>query len=130
MEMYTNIPINDPSIPTISLQAFSGLCSIVGNSFMENPREFYQPVIKWIEENNSNFHRDLIWHIRLDYYNSASKKMFSKILKNLNNNQHNQGRVTINWYYKKGDDDMIEDVKDLMEVSNIPIRLIAYEDLF
>lgn len=84
--------------------SLSGKLVIAGSAFPENAKDFFEPVINWVSELQSEqINLDLI----LEYMNTASAKKILELLKNLESNLKIQN-LTVNWYYDKEDEDSLE----------------------
>ena len=82
----------------------SGKLVIAGSSFPENTKEFFDPVINWVGDLQSDYiDLDLV----LEYMNTASAKKILELLRKLEANLRIQN-LTVNWYYDKDDDDSLE----------------------
>ena len=66
--------------------------------------------------------------IKLEYFNSASTRALIKFLKMLEE-QHLQGAtITVDWFYETDDEDSIDFARDLLDLVQIPIELIALKN--
>ena len=82
----------------------SGKLVIAGSSFPENAKEFFDPVIDWAGELQTDYiDLDLV----LEYMNTASAKKILELLRKLEANLRIQN-LTVNWYYDKDDEDSLE----------------------
>ncbi|OJJ23900.1 hypothetical protein BKI52_05995 [marine bacterium AO1-C] len=113
--------------PQIYLDVLSGKCSITGNSYIENARQFYKPVLSWINDYaqiGSTHQQTLKWDIKLYYINSTSKKTLVVILKKLSSYQNKGGKVSINWHCSPQDNDLLEEITLMAEASNMTINIL------
>ncbi len=105
--------------PEISLDS-EGIISLVGKSYPENTFEFYEPMMKWIE---NYFEEDTpsktTVNMEITYFNSSSSKLFFDLFDLLEENKENS-EITINWIYdeenesaQEAGEDFIEDFEDL-----------------
>lgn len=66
--------------------------------------------------------------IKLEYFNSASTRAIIKFLKVLEE-QHLQGAtITVDWFYETDDEDSIDFARDLLDLFQLPIELIALKN--
>ncbi len=92
---------------------------------MENPFEFYEPLIKWLEEYVKSPAEKTVFNFRLIYFNSASMVNISRILRLLSN-MYAQGRdVIVRWYYDEHDPNIMDYGKELEELYKIPFELVV-----
>lgn len=107
-----------------------------GCSRPEDVRDFFTPVIQWLEELKAAVNDDLIqkhasdpvvFNFKFDYFNSSSAKFILDILV-LINQIHSLGlAMRIDWYYDENDDDMKEVGEELSEVVDFPFEYIMVE---
>ena len=84
--------------------SLSGKLVISGSSFPENAKEFFDPVIDWAGELQSEYmDLDLV----LEYMNTASAKKILELLRKMEANLRIQ-KLKVNWYYDKDDEDSLE----------------------
>jgi len=98
----------------------NGIISLTGKSYPENTFEFYEPMMKWIE---NYFQTDSIGmttiNIEITYFNSSSSKLFFDFFDLLEENSKDN-KIVINWIYdeenesaEEAGEDFIEDFEDL-----------------
>ena len=91
--------------PKINLNGDTGIFLIAERSLPENAFEFYQPIIRWLNDYTENTQDETVVNFKLDYFTTSSAKQIIKIflcLEEINNSS----KVEVNWYYKKEDVDM------------------------
>jgi len=113
--------------PSIKLNADTGVCEIVGESYLENTADFYDPILDWIEEYAQEVRKPLIFNVRLTYFNTSSSKSILDIMLGLRKYQTEGGQVTINWYYPDDDLDLLAEAEDFSEDCRIPFNMIPYK---
>jgi hypothetical protein len=93
--------------PEVSFNV-DGRLKISGRSIPEDPTQFYDQLFEWIyfycQEASDNITLD----IELEYFNSGSSKAILHILRALVDISKKGKRLSINWYYEEGDDDLME----------------------
>ncbi len=110
--------------PGVVLNKETGKFIISQTSWPENAKEFYEPIIKWLENYFENNPLDeTVFQIRLTYMNTSSSKQIAKILALLKkySSKHN---IKIQWYYEKGDIDMKNDAIRFATLLNLKIEII------
>lgn len=113
--------------PDIKLNAKTGQCEITGESYLENAREFYKPVLEWLQEYVKIKPVSTIFNFRLTYFNTSSSKAILEILLCLKKLKELGGSVQINWYYPNDDFDLLAEAEDFMEDADIHLNLIPYK---
>ncbi len=85
-----------------------GRIFIMGRSIPENPGEFYRSIYEWIINHSSSYDDMTRIDAGFEYINTTSTKWIFTILRELSVKPGLAGKVKVNWYYEKGDDDMCE----------------------
>lgn len=105
--------------PQIDLDP-SGKISLKGKSYPENTFEFYDPMMKWLEEYfDGNAADETVIDMEITYFNSSSSKLFFDFFDLLEEN-NDDNKIKINWIYdeenesaEEAGEDFIEDFEDL-----------------
>jgi hypothetical protein len=85
-----------------------GLVQIKGRSIHENVSEFYEIVEKWVSEYIRIPAEMTCVDMNLEYFNSASAKVFIHLLEKIKHVSLKNKKYVINWYYEDGDEDILE----------------------
>ncbi|HBF88638.1 MAG TPA: nuclear pore complex subunit [Bacteroidales bacterium] len=113
--------------PFVSLDAEKGKIEILGISIPENPADFYEPMLSWIEQYEKNPCDSTIIDIGITYYNTSSSKWLLEFLLVLNKIYINNNKdVLVNWHYS--DDDIFEAGKDYESLLEMPFHFIIEEE--
>ncbi len=115
----------DPSQKTPMVDfSMNGRLVLAGSSYSENSREFYNPIINWIGElQTEKVDFDLI----LDYINTSCAKKLFELLKTLDANT-SVSAININWYYQDWDEDNLETGQILNDLlKRAQFKFVAYE---
>ena len=91
--------------PRVYLDPDKQIFEISNISLPEDADEFYAPVIKWLENYLEQSNEQMNFHFKLDYYNTASARYISTIIRILDNISQKQ-KIKIFWYYREIDEDM------------------------
>jgi len=85
-----------------------GMLKITGRSIHENVAEYFAPVEEWIRE-YIEMPADLTCvDMNLEYFNSASAKVFIHLLELVKHVNLKNKKFIFNWYYEDGDEDILE----------------------
>ncbi len=109
--------------PVIDFNYETGICTIAGESYLEETNVFYTPLIEWLKTYIKEINKPIIFNIKLYYYNTSSSKKILEILKILKKYIKDGGDVSINWFYEKNDLDIIEDAEDFMLITGLEFNL-------
>jgi hypothetical protein len=112
--------------PEVFFDPENGILEMNGVSLLENPKQFYEPILKnHIEHYIENPRDKTILNLRLEYFNTSSSNWIFQILKKISTIDNFMDRVNINWYYE--DEDMKEIAEDYKTLLNIDLNLIKVE---
>ncbi|MFN8210953.1 MAG: DUF1987 domain-containing protein [Bacteroidales bacterium] len=102
----------------------AGIIKIRGRSIHENVAEFFEPVDAWITEYVKNPAEVTSVDMALEYFNSASAKVFITLLQKITLVTLRHRRFIFNWYYEEGDEDILERGEYFKVVLDVPINFI------
>jgi len=114
--------------PTVNFDLATGVCSIEGESCLENAAEFYNTLIKWFEQYIKQKEGNIELNLKLLYFNTSSSKCILDMLKILKHYKDSGGMVTVNWYYRSYDEDQLEEAQDYVAYTKLPMNIIPIQD--
>lgn len=85
-----------------------GRIRISGRSIPEDATKFYDDLFDWVYYYTQTPNESTTVDIELEYFNSGSSKALLHILRSLAEVVKQGHKLTINWYYEEGDDDIME----------------------
>jgi hypothetical protein len=101
--------------PEISLDADSGIISMIGKSYPENTFEFYKPVMEWMETYfDGNTQDKTVINMEIIYFNSSSSKLFFDFF-DLVEEESEKNKIEINWIYDEENESALEAGEDFKE---------------
>lgn len=92
--------------PVVVMQ--EGLISIKGRSIIENAGDFYKPLHQWVTDYVTGCCEETRVIFAFDFINTSSTKWVYSIVKELSKYRNVHDKVTIEWHYEKGDDELFE----------------------
>ncbi|MCX6301312.1 MAG: DUF1987 domain-containing protein [Bacteroidia bacterium] len=101
-----------------------GRLRISGRSIHENVAEFFAPVDKWITSYIEDPAEMTCVDMSLEYFNSASAKVFITLLEKLKHVNLKNGKFIFNWYYEDGDEDILERGEYFAVVLDVPFNFV------
>jgi len=106
--MGMNIIKIEPTKVTPEVLFLEGHLEIKGRSIPQDASDFYRPLEKWVAEYVAQTDVRTRVSFSFDFINTASTKWVYAIIKKLAlyNDVHN--KVSIEWFYERGDDDLYE----------------------
>ncbi len=112
-------------IPSVNFNANSGICSIEGESYLEDSAGFYQNLYDWLL-NFMQSRKKITLNIKLTYFNTSSEKGIFDLLVILKKYQDEGGELEINWHHLHDDEDSVEEAEDFIQDTNLAINLVSY----
>lgn len=112
--------------PKILLDPEKGIFEISGRSLPEDVREFYAPVLSWLDQLAEVSSGKIEFIFKLEYFNTASSKLILDILLKLDEIYSEGTAMEVKWYYFEMDEDLMEAGEEYAELVEIPVELIAY----
>ncbi|OJJ18208.1 hypothetical protein BKI52_25635 [marine bacterium AO1-C] len=100
--------------PFVSLNPVNNVFDFKGDSYSQDPNEFYAPIIEWFKEFLPKNSQPITINFHFSYFNTPTYRPMMEILQMLE--QHHMERninLTVNWYANKQDVDMVNDAKFL-----------------
>ncbi len=122
--------------PRVLLDPDKGIFEFEGISLPEDLFAFYMPVLEWFdgyiatirkEENQSAFPSPRVT-FKMTYYNSGSVRMLIFILQKLKMIADIQKDTVIDWYYEEEDLHILENGKDLAELTGVTFQFKVLKD--
>lgn len=101
-----------------------GIIRIRGRSIHENAADFFAPVEDWISEYILSPANVTSVDMSLDYFNSASAKIFISLLQKISYVTLKHKKFVINWYYEDGDEDILERGEYFASILDVPVNFI------
>ena len=111
--------------PEVNFDAEKKIFSISDRSLPENAVDFYKPVFNWLEEYKEIAEKEIKFDFKLDYFNTSSAKQITKILLFLEKLALDH-EVTIRWFYRKEDVDMLSSGSRYAKLINVKFELIEF----
>jgi hypothetical protein len=101
-----------------------GIIRIRGRSIHENVTDFFGPIEDWITEYINAPAEVTSVDLNLEYFNSASAKVFIHILQKITYVALKHKKYIFNWYYEDGDEDIYERGEYFASVLDVPFHII------
>ena len=109
-------------LPKINYTIENGEFTLYGSSIPEDADSFYFPLIEHLELIIDGG-RDLVFNFKLDYFNTASTRYITRILK-LMEKLNEVAKVRVNWFHFSNDETIQELGQMYKEISKIRINMI------
>lgn len=102
----------------------AGTIRIKGRSIHENVTDFFEPVEVWINGYIEVPADVTCVDINLEYFNSASAKVFIHLLQKITYVTLKHKKFIFNWYYEDGDEDILERGEYFASVLDVEFHFI------
>lgn len=119
--------------PTVDFNIETRVLEISGYSRPENVRDFYFPLIQWLDDLNTAWSKNRSMNLdsepysfkfKFVYFNSSSAKFIYDIIILLNGFQKEGFPIKIYWYYDAEDDELREAGEELSDMANVPFSYV------
>lgn len=125
--LFINIHPNLLYYPQVHFDYQTGKCEISGESYMEETFKFYEPIVTWLRDYIAEG-RTIDFNIKLTYFNTSSSRFILEIIDMLKAYKEKGGNVSVNWYYKEEDPDMLNEINDFMGETGMEINVIKFKN--
>jgi hypothetical protein len=116
------------STPAVHFNADAGILTMQGESYPENAFEFYQPLIRWVEEYLTKLSNPVILQLRLTYLNTSSTRCMLTLLDRFEAAYQQNLPVAVHWYYHADDDRALEAGEEFSEDLTVPFVIKMFEN--
>lgn len=115
--------------PNIYFDKLKGELEFSGNSLPEDAKNFYEPIIDWIDNYLVSPKDETVIKFRMSYYNTPSSKFFFQVLKRFEQLHNNGGsKVRVVWNYPSDDPDMREAGIDYADNMKLPFEFVEFDE--
>ena len=122
-DIFLNKTFNSPEVEFISA---TGELNIEGRSIPEDPGEFFEKLIDWMNDYFLNPVDETVMNIKLEYINSGSSKYMLELLRIMKVNYNKGKKVLVKWYFEEGDESIEELGQHYEQTMQIPFEIIEY----
>ncbi|MFT7611422.1 MAG: hypothetical protein ACI9J3_000365 [Parvicellaceae bacterium] len=127
---YVNVVIEaTESTPFINLSKEKGTVVIHGRSITEDSVKFYWSLSRWLQEYGLAPQKKTTVVLALEYINSGSSVMISRMISTLSTMVGLDSLVHIEWYFETGDDEMKTQGAYYQEIVRCTISMHEVPDL-
>lgn len=112
--------------PEVEFVAGSGELSMEGRSIPEDPGEFFERLIDWINEYFLHPAEKTVVSIKLEYINSGSSKYMLELFRIMKINHDAGKNIRVKWYFEEGDESIQELGIHYENTIQIPFEHIEY----
>lgn len=114
--------------PMVSFNGTTGVCQIVGESYLEDSFAFYERLMKWINDYFDHGANSIQVDFKYSYYNTSTSRAILDILRLLKAHQEDGKSVLVSWHYPNPDyDELKAEAEDYIEETGLQMNLISYQ---
>lgn len=110
--------------PFIDFNPDTGIWIISGESYMENPCDFYVPVIEWVKSFIKTRETPVHLKIQLNYFNTSTTRCLLSIFNLIREHKELGKAYRIQWELEDDDPGLVEEIEDLQVEANVKINII------
>ena len=110
--------------PEVILDPANNQFKLSGRSYPENSRDFYGPILKWLEDYGTNPVSETVFEIDLDYFNSGSVKEIFRVLYVLEEIMEKGHTVSVKWYFSNGDELIYQKGLEFKKFLTLPVEIV------
>lgn len=114
--------------PSVTLDKAKGIFRIADNSYPDDARKFFAPVLAWIEQYFEEPNPETVFEFALSYFNTSSAKIITKILNILKEN-NTKTAVKVRWCYEADDTDMQKSGVRYQQLSGVDFEFVEIESV-
>jgi hypothetical protein len=111
------------STPEVIISVEECIFKIKGYSFANDADNFYNPIIKYIDDEFGKLECELICEFYFNIFNSVTYKYVLNMMSKFMAFNKEGKKINIIWYYDSDDEDNKESAEDLNELFNLPFEL-------
>ncbi|MBL4655056.1 MAG: DUF1987 domain-containing protein [Bacteroidia bacterium] len=119
------IPGTDSTLNVV-FYAEDNILEISGSSLPLDAKEFYQPIIHWINQYANAYLKNIKVVFQLNYFNTASARYLLDIMVGVDGFITDGKNAKILWYYDKDDFEMLESGEEFAELVAVPFEYRTY----
>jgi len=110
-------------LPMVVLDSKNNTFKIAGRVLPQDGKIFFEPILEWIREYVKEPNELTEFHFNLDYYNSSTARMITKLIVELEKIQELNKNVKVIWEFDEDDEVMLERGEELKSISYLPFEL-------
>jgi hypothetical protein len=112
-----------PSTPLVRTSGREGRLTMAGDSYPENPFEFFQPIIDWVDGFLADDNGPLSLDLALVYLNTSSIRAMMDIFDRLEEAHRGGRRISVNWSYDPENERVGELAEEFREDCTFPFTI-------
>ncbi len=112
--------------PEVILDKSTNEFKFMGKSLPEDVKEFYNPILDWIDAYVCEPNEETVVEFNMEYFNSASSKQILDILEKFSRVTEKGKNISVKWHFMQDDEDMEDAGESYADIVDVPFELISY----
>lgn len=115
------------STPEVRFDPNAGTLAVTGQSYPENAFQFYEPLLRWVDDYLDHTSQETVISIELHlpYINTSSTKCFMILLEKLDEAYASGKAVEVRWYCDEDNEAEQECAEEFKEDLRLPFEILA-----
>jgi len=109
---------NSDDTPAVNFDPVKGIFELSGRSLPENAIQFYTPLLEWMNTYIQSPSSASTFNFNFEYLSTSSTKQVMKLIL-MADKLSKSSKVTVNWQYDKGDEDMMQTGERLQKLTSL-----------
>lgn len=114
--------------PSITFDGDDGIMLIEGRSNPENAREFYQPLIDWLNEYIQHPAEKTDLRVNLEHFNTSSSKFLMDVFRKIRYLADNEHLFNVTWMYEEDDLEMLDTAEAYEMMTGLVFQKVSYPE--
>ena len=114
--------------PTINFDNETGILLLEGRSNPENAREFYEPIVKWMDEYIKQPAEKTDFRINLEHFNTSSSKYLMEILRRIRYLADHEHLFNVTWMYEEDDLEMLDTAEAFEMMTGLRFEKVSFPE--
>ena len=117
-----------PKTPAVNFDPMEGTLLIKGRSNPENAREFFNPVIDWLDEYIKHPAEKTELTVNLEHFNTSSSKYLMEVLRKIRYLADNDFMFNVVWMYEDDDLEMLDTAEAYEMMTGMKFEKVSYPE--
>ena len=114
--------------PYVHLDGQTGRIEMKGRAIPMEPEEFWGKILSWVDNYLPKAHSKTLVKLDFEYFNISSSKRILFLLYKLNELNESGKEVSVEWHYRRSDEDMYEVGQDYAFMVKVPFHFVEYQE--
>lgn len=117
-----------PKSPAVNFDALEGNLKIEGRSNPENAREFFNPMVNWLDEYIKHPAERTHLIVNLEHFNTSTSKYLMEVLRKIRYLADNDYAFNVTWMYEDDDLEMLDTAEAYEMMTGLRFEKVSYPE--